>query len=304
MIFRLFLFCFLSVFSFVHAEQSITDTEFQELINELRHQSIRTYGKIARSGHPQALKVLNALDALKEEGRDCTFAKFEELSGYTVDGPSDVQFSIRSADLEIARAMAGDDAAIQSIVDEYEGYVPEVNDGRRSAFNKMKMVGGDRAVRFFGTKLYETTRLWEFSDTVGGPTDISAAMELEQLIELPQDSGLRFKNVPTPQNEVEYFEWPEKRRKAWRTWWAENAHKYGATSEEIAFAKQAIDDGASVAVPVVVEVAQVIKSKDRKPAEAHKIDRESPEQSSQWWLWLVGALVVVGGLGLVLRRKS
>jgi len=30
----------------------------------------------------------------------------------------------------------------------------------------------------------------------------------------------------------------------------------------------------------------------------------TPEQSSQWWLWLVGALVVVGGLVVVVRRKS
>ena len=30
----------------------------------------------------------------------------------------------------------------------------------------------------------------------------------------------------------------------------------------------------------------------------------TPEQSSQWWLWLVGALVVLGGLAVVVRRKS
>jgi len=31
---------------------------------------------------------------------------------------------------------------------------------------------------------------------------------------------------------------------------------------------------------------------------------EDVEQSPNWWLWLVGVLVVVGGLGLALRRKS
>ncbi|MDQ8208243.1 hypothetical protein QEH52_12035 [Coraliomargarita sp. SDUM461003] len=31
---------------------------------------------------------------------------------------------------------------------------------------------------------------------------------------------------------------------------------------------------------------------------------EEPEQSSQWWLWLVGALVVLGGLVVVVRRKN
>jgi hypothetical protein len=36
-----------------------------------------------------------------------------------------------------------------------------------------------------------------------------------------------------------------------------------------------------------------------------KIDKEEPaEKSSNWWLWLVGVVVVVGGVGLVLRRKS
>ncbi|MDQ8208248.1 hypothetical protein QEH52_12060 [Coraliomargarita sp. SDUM461003] len=31
---------------------------------------------------------------------------------------------------------------------------------------------------------------------------------------------------------------------------------------------------------------------------------EPTEPSSNWWLWLIGVLVVVGGLGLVLRRKN
>lgn len=35
-----------------------------------------------------------------------------------------------------------------------------------------------------------------------------------------------------------------------------------------------------------------------KPAE------ESVEKSSNWWLWLVGAVVVVGGIGWAVRRKS
>ena len=35
-----------------------------------------------------------------------------------------------------------------------------------------------------------------------------------------------------------------------------------------------------------------------------EVAEETTEQSSQWWLWLVGAVVVVGGLGLVLRRKN
>jgi len=31
---------------------------------------------------------------------------------------------------------------------------------------------------------------------------------------------------------------------------------------------------------------------------------EAAEEPSQWWLWLIGLLVIVGGLGFALRRKS
>jgi len=43
-----------------------------------------------------------------------------------------------------------------------------------------------------------------------------------------------------------------------------------------------------------------------KPAEVvfAETAEEDVEQSPNWWLWLVGVLVVVGGLGLALRRKS
>lgn len=43
-----------------------------------------------------------------------------------------------------------------------------------------------------------------------------------------------------------------------------------------------------------------------KPSEVDrpKPSEEPAEQSSNWWLWLIGAVVVVGGIGLTLRRKS
>jgi hypothetical protein len=74
--------------------------------------------------------------------------------------------------------------------------------------------------------------------------------------------------------------------------------------------KQAIPDiSPAPSTPEVEEVAQkstapepaTVKSSEVKTAEPI----EGPvEQSSNWWLWLIGAVVVVGGLGLVLRRKS
>ncbi len=53
-------------------------------------------------------------------------------------------------------------------------------------------------------------------------------------------------------------------------------------------------------------VEQALEPEVKEPVEVTPVEvvEETPEQSSQWWLWLVGALIVVGGLGLVLRRKS
>lgn len=43
-----------------------------------------------------------------------------------------------------------------------------------------------------------------------------------------------------------------------------------------------------------------------KPAEVKtpETSQEPPEEPSQWWLWLIGAVVVVGALGLIVRRKN
>lgn len=62
---------------------------------------------------------------------------------------------------------------------------------------------------------------------------------------------------------------------------------------------------ASEIVEVIGEVTPPKPAKE-EPAEAAPVEvtEETPEQSSNWWLWLVGALVVVGGLGLAIRRKS
>ena len=48
----------------------------------------------------------------------------------------------------------------------------------------------------------------------------------------------------------------------------------------------------------VPEVAEAIEEPVEEPVE------KPAEQSSNWWLWLIGAVVVIGGLGWVLRRKN
>ena len=62
-------------------------------------------------------------------------------------------------------------------------------------------------------------------------------------------------------------------------------------------------------VEEVVEVGKETMKPEKAPKEPAKVaTAESPteaaEKSSQLWLWLIGAVVVIGSLGLVLRRKS
>ena len=62
-------------------------------------------------------------------------------------------------------------------------------------------------------------------------------------------------------------------------------------------------------VQEVVKVAQESIAPEpvtEEPAEVATTEssKEAAEESSQWWLWLIGAVVLIGGLGLALRRKS
>ena len=55
------------------------------------------------------------------------------------------------------------------------------------------------------------------------------------------------------------------------------------------------------------EVAQIVEMNSESSSEL-SLDESSNEygeqQSSQWWLWFVSALVIIGALGLVIRRKN
>jgi hypothetical protein len=48
--------------------------------------------------------------------------------------------------------------------------------------------------------------------------------------------------------------------------------------------------------PVVEESAEV--------SPVFEASKEPAEEPSNWWLWLIGALIVLGGVGLAVRRKS
>lgn len=57
------------------------------------------------------------------------------------------------------------------------------------------------------------------------------------------------------------------------------------------------------------EAAEKVKQTEPKIEEGPEVvtaelTEEPVEQSTQWWLWLIGVLVAVGGIGLAVRRKS
>lgn len=74
-------------------------------------------------------------------------------------------------------------------------------------------------------------------------------------------------------------------------------------------ATTSVEITATPPAPEVVKVVEEVTPPEpvkKEPVEAVSVQvrQETPNGSPQWWLWLVGALVVVGGIGLVLRRKN
>lgn len=70
-----------------------------------------------------------------------------------------------------------------------------------------------------------------------------------------------------------------------------------------------VSSTSSVEVPSVAKTIEESTAREpatEKPAEVDTPEpsEEPVEQSSNWWLWLIGAVVVVGGIGLIARRKS
>lgn len=58
------------------------------------------------------------------------------------------------------------------------------------------------------------------------------------------------------------------------------------------------------AIEQPVRSGEEVTSPEPAEVETPKPSEEPAEQSSNWWLWLIGAVVVVGGIALVVRRKS
>ena len=51
--------------------------------------------------------------------------------------------------------------------------------------------------------------------------------------------------------------------------------------------------------------APIVEPKKASETISGTIPEEAPEEKpSRWWIWLLGALILLGGLGLVLARKK
>lgn len=78
------------------------------------------------------------------------------------------------------------------------------------------------------------------------------------------------------------------------------------TSEEL------VAEEVPASAPLVAEIPEVIEEvtapepaiEELAEVVVTELIEEDVEQSSNWWLWLVGLLVVVGAIGLAVRRKS
>ena len=135
-------------------------------------------------------------------------------------------------------------------------------------------------------------------------------------VELPSSApcaalAARIKNPPcyVDMHDLKSLQGYEEGRKAWLKWRYDN---YGLIPgrEELftQFAKSG-DQEAPVITTEEVELIEEVTTPEPAIEESAEVVATEPikedvEQSSNWWLWLVGLLVVVGGIALAIRRKS
>lgn len=306
-----FLFSLLLTLNAVGAEP-MTDEEFQTVLDGLRYSGGGTYMKIAKSGHPEAMNVLRALDDMPAGHYQSTFEKFTELYGYSVDAPQKAQMMIDKEALNTALAAAGDEAAYNRIIEEFYQESNSEEDwlygsNRESAFKKLEQIGDDRAVRFIANRL-DMNELNIRGDTVSS----NAASHLERMVDNPAQ------RVSIPGNSVEETSaWIEN----WKKWWIDNGHDYGATDEEIAkirdsisYAQYAEDQEGREnpeETPTSVESSEVETSgQTQEPTvtpvspvtEITKVQEPKPKTFP--WLWIILSVVVIAIVIFFLIQKQ
>jgi LPXTG-motif cell wall-anchored protein len=103
------------------------------------------------------------------------------------------------------------------------------------------------------------------------------------------------------------FQWDEKSTKRRGTSESGNTVKgLDYNIPEILASVQSKEELAAPTVESLEILSSVLETKVKEPAEVApvKIAEEAPEESTNWLLWLIGCLVVLGGLVVVARRKK
>lgn len=103
-------------------------------------------------------------------------------------------------------------------------------------------------------------------------------------------------NNPTGKKELGFI--TSKDATAWQQWWEENGYKYTDTEQP-----QANFNSNTSAPPNEGEGVTKVERDIPIGVPTEPIE-EDFEPSSKWWLWLIGAVVLVGGIGLIARRKN
>jgi hypothetical protein len=245
------------------------------------------------------LEVLRALEQRPEHWK---WGEFKQEHGFPrsmIDG-EDIQ--VAPWDLEIALAAAGDEAAFQRILDEFEGGkgLDTPHGSRRyDALQKLTKVKTDRAVHFVGALLDDDDEILR-----GYPLAVRAAEALHVMIE---------DNRPSDPDYDAYWrrgttESIEQIVRIWRTWWAENSWRYNGDGHvampSAAAAKRSADAEASD-----VAHGRTAGGDEPSPTAAPRADAPSlsdlPEEPgddrSPLWLW--GGLVALLLAGWLTWRR-
>jgi hypothetical protein len=242
------------------------------------------------------LEVLRALEQRPEHWK---WGEFKQEHGFPrsmIDG-EDIQ--VAPWDLEIALAAAGDEAAFQRILDEFEGGkgLDTPHGSRRyDALQKLTKVKTDRAVHFVGALLDDDDEILR-----GYPLAVRAAEALHVMIE---------DNRPSDPDYDAYWrrgttESIEQIVRIWREWWAQNAWRYdgdvyGGTPATAAPDRSADSEGSETVngrTAVVDEPSPAAAARVEPPplSEAQHTDRR--------WLWLWGGVVALLLAGWVTWRR-
>jgi len=203
--------------------EALSDAEFEVLVASIYNDGSQSYLKIAKSGHPEAMSVLRALEAMPSGTYQSTFENFSKEYGYEIDAPPKARMRIDKDAVNTALAAAGDEAAWQRIVDEYnQAYETDFQiDRRKSALKKMEMVNDDRAKRFASNLLTQNDQAIE-----GFALSLHGAASLMRMVNDPELNALLYDH-PTIDNQSGYIE-------GIKEWWIENGKRYGATDNELA----------------------------------------------------------------------